>query len=32
MSVDAGNRHPLLVWSWSLLRLKFVGVDTDWGC
>jgi uncharacterized membrane protein len=26
MSVDAGNQHPLAVWSWSLLRLKFVGV------
>ncbi|MDT5087239.1 MAG: hypothetical protein QOJ61_4282, partial [Mycobacterium sp.] len=20
------SRHPLLVWAWSLLRLKFVGV------
>jgi uncharacterized membrane protein len=23
---EAGGRHPLLVWAWSLLRLKFVGV------
>ena len=26
MSVGTGNRHPLLVWMWSLLRLNFVGV------
>jgi uncharacterized membrane protein len=26
MSVDTADRHPLLVWAWSLLRLKFVGV------
>ncbi|MEO8814184.1 MAG: alpha/beta hydrolase [Mycobacterium sp.] len=24
--VDPKGRHPLLVWAWSLLRLKFVGV------
>jgi uncharacterized membrane protein len=23
---EPGRRHPLLVWAWSLLRLKFVGV------
>ena len=23
---EARRRHPLLVWAWSLLRLKFVGV------
>jgi uncharacterized membrane protein len=23
---EARGRHPLLVWAWSLLRLKFVGV------
>ncbi|WP_431506667.1 alpha/beta hydrolase [Mycobacterium sp.] len=26
MPDEAGGRHPLLVWAWSLLRLKFVGV------
>ena len=26
MSAESGGRHPLLVWAWSLLRLKFVGV------
>ncbi|MCV7063253.1 hypothetical protein H7I76_28690, partial [Mycolicibacterium vaccae] len=23
---DAPGRHPLLVWAWSLLRLKYVGI------
>jgi uncharacterized membrane protein len=26
MSNEPRRRHPLLVWAWSLLRLKFVGV------
>src|ERR1700709_164246 len=26
MSAESGGRHPLLVWAWSLLRLKFVGL------
>ena len=26
MSDESSGRHPLLVWAWSLLRLKFVGV------
>ena len=26
MNPQARQRHPLLVWAWSLLRLKFVGV------
>ena len=26
MSIDRRQRHPLVVWAWSLLRLKFVGV------
>ena len=25
MSAESGGRHPLVVWAWSLLRLKFVG-------
>ena len=26
MNTEPRQRHPLLVWAWSLLRLKFVGV------
>jgi len=26
MNTEARQRHPLVVWAWSLLRLKFVGV------
>jgi len=26
MSTEPRERHPLLVWAWGLLRLKFVGV------
>ncbi|MFZ0902906.1 MAG: alpha/beta hydrolase [Mycobacterium sp.] len=26
MNIDRRQRHPLVVWAWSLLRLKFVGV------
>jgi uncharacterized membrane protein len=26
MNTQARQRHPLLVWAWSLLRLKFVGL------
>ncbi|MGB6205837.1 alpha/beta hydrolase [Mycobacterium sp.] len=26
MNIERGQRHPLVVWAWSLLRLKFVGI------
>ena len=26
MNIERRQRHPLVVWAWSLLRLKFVGV------
>ena len=26
MNIDRRQRHPLVVWAWSLLRLKFVGI------
>ena len=26
MNIEPRQRHPLVVWAWSLLRLKFVGV------
>ena len=26
MKVERRQRHPLVVWAWSLLRLKFVGI------
>jgi uncharacterized membrane protein len=26
MNTEARQRHPLVVWAWSLLRLKFVGI------
>ncbi len=26
MNTQAHQRHPLLLWAWNLLRLKFVGV------